>query len=66
MSDRLNQYFNLVSNYRKTTNPIKRKIILEQGMPMLAAGTGSVRLRKSISKFIEENTSGIESNQHAG
>lgn len=66
MSDRLTQYFRMVSNYRRETDPIKRKIIIEQGLPNLSAGTGSARLRLSISRFIQENTNGDEGGKRAG
>lgn len=57
MSNKLTEYFTLAKRYREaTTNALVRKTILEIGMPNLLATTGNPSIRKSISKFIQENT----------
>jgi len=66
MSDRLKQYFCMVSNFRTETNELKRKIILENGAPNLLARTGSQRLRMAIEKFIKENSGGNQGDKRAG
>jgi hypothetical protein len=66
MSDRLKQYFCVVSNYRKTTDLVKRQTIMQYAVPALLRGTGSERLRLSISRFIlEESKDGKQTDQRA-
>lgn len=53
---RLSQYFKLVHAYRKSTDSLQRKVIVDDALPALAEGTASPKIRLAIDKFIKENT----------
>lgn len=63
MLDILKQYFCLVSNYRKTDNPLTQQVILD-ALPELLHRNAVLDSR--INTFIQENSRGIQGNQHAG